>query len=465
MATTGRVGTGLLGTFGLALAGLMVYTLGYEGCSGPGPPGPGPAASAEVAVFFPDPRDWAEFRRAVQACARRGLCTVVEEVGDSVVVETPGHRRRVRFGWHGIRGVGETRDEVGRIAGREPPPVAVVGSSTTVLTVALADRLGDRGSAGPVLLVPWATAVMAGGPRPGSSPVPLLEINPGRTFRFCPNNRRLAESVVDCLLEQDGRKPPGRVVLVVDPHDPYSVDLADCFRRAIRSRAPSAEVVERPDAVGMPTVARSPGVALTPSVAEAALADAIWTAADRSPGGLPTWVVLPLQGDPTRRILGALQSRSSWPPPSRGEGPLRVVCGDGIGRETLEVLAGRKAFPIWCASTSSICPAGLGVSNDTQTLAEVASAVLLAVERSPRSVATPEDVRDALARLDLPEADPSAFGRALRFDPGGERKDAPGFVLALRPGDPAVVEYSLSPDGRWAPARSAPTPTAPGGRP
>jgi len=466
MASTGRVGTGLLGTFGLALAGLMAYTLAYQGCAGPDPPGPGRDASAEVAVFFTDRRDWSHFRRAVEACARRGLCKPVAEADDSIVVATPRLGRRVRFGWHGIRGVGETRDEVGRIAGAEPPPVAVIGSSTTVLTVALAEPLSEMGPSGPVLLVPWATAVLAGGPRPGSRPVPLLEIDRGRTFRFCPNNRRLADSVVDCLIEQDGGRPPARVFLVVDPLDPYSVDLADCFRRAIRSRAPSAEIVERPDAVGVPPTARSLGAAAIPWVAEAALADAIWSATEGAPDDRITWAVLPLQGDPTRRMLAALQSRASWRAAGRGDGPLRVVSGDGIGRETLDGLTARRSFPIWSASTSSPCPAGLGVTNDTQTLAEVASAVLLAVERSPRAIPTPDEVRGALAALDLPESDPSAFGRPLRFAPDGERKDDPGYVLAVRPGVPAVIEFGLGKDGRWIRAGvAAPAPAPAGERP
>ncbi len=463
MASASRVGTGLLGTCGLALAGLMAYTLAFEGCQSTDPPGPPRPVSAEVAVFFPDRRNWSHFRHAVAACVRRGLAKMVEDGEDSIVVATPRLGRRVRFAWHGIRGVGETRAEVDRISGLEPPPAAVVGSSTTVLTVALAEPLRDEGEAGPILLIPWASAVMATAPRPGEKPVPLLEVDPGRTFRFCPNNRRLAESVVDCLLDRDGGKVPARAFLVVDPHDPYSVDLADCFRRAIRARAPSAEVIERPDTLGVPGVSRSPVAVPTPSAEETTLADAIWTAAEAGPAdraATTTWVVLPLQGEPTRRMLAALQSRSSWQALGVGDGPLRVVCGDGIGRETLDGLAGRRAFPIWAASTSSARPPDHGVSDDSQTLAEIAAALLLAVERSSRPEPTPDDVRDALARLDLPATDPSTFGRPLAFDPGGERRGNPGHVLATRPGSPVVAEFARAADGRWAPAA-----TTTGGRP
>ena len=458
MAPTSRVGTGLLGTFGLALAALMAYTLAFEGCHGSGssPSEIRQPDSAEVAVFFPDVRDWSHFRRAIEACVRRELARPVFEGEEAVVVATPRLGRRVRFTWHGIRGVGETREEVERLAGRTPPPIAVVGSSTTVLTVALADPLRDAGATGPVLLVPWATALMADRPGSVARPVPLLGIDPGRTFRFCPNNRRLAESVVGCLIGQDSTKPPARVFLVVDPHDPYSVDLADCFRMTIRERAGTVKVVEQAEAVGMPTMARSPGSVSPPSAAEASLADAIWTAVEDGTDDRTTWVVLPLQGEPTRRILAALRHRASWNSADEGDGPLRVVCGDGIGRETLDGLAGHRSFPIWCASTSTARASDHGVSNDTQTLAEIVSVVLLAVEQSPRARPTPDEVREALTRLDLAASDRAAFGRALRFAADGERLDDPGHVLAVRPGVSTVSEFRLGSDGRWTSAEDRP---------
>ncbi|WP_435009961.1 hypothetical protein P12x_001180 [Tundrisphaera lichenicola] len=445
MGTTGRIGTGLLAICGLALAGLMAYTLTYDGLSNGKRPGPGPGhpVAADVAVFFPDRREWSHFQEAVELCSHRGLCRIAETSEGAIVVETPRQARRVRFQWHGTRGVRDTRDEVERIASRPRPPLAVVGSATTVLTAALAEALSREGPDGPVLLVPWATAVRAGGEGE------LLAIDPGRTFRFCPNNRRLAESVVDALLEQDADKLPGEVFLVIDPLDPYSGDLTDCFRRAIREKVPSARIIERTDIVGLPTPASGPRSVPTPSMADVALADAIWTKADASPDGRPTWVVLPLQGDPSRRMISALQSRASWTPVGPGEGPVRVVCGDAVGREALESLSGPRSFPIWCASISSIARPGLGVTDDTHAFAEIVSAIVLLIERSSVDSPTPDQLRDFLATLDLPETDPSAFGRPLRFDPEGERRDAPGSVLALRPGVPGLIGFALGKDGRW----------------
>jgi len=445
MASASRVGTGLLGTFGLALAGLMAYTLAFEGCQGTDPPGQPGAVAAEVAVFFPDRADWSDFRHAVAACVGRGLAVAAEEGEDSVVVATPRLGRRVRFTWDGVRGVGEARAEVARLARRESPPIAVVGSSTTVLTAALADSLREAGPSGPVLLLPWATALRAG--REGGEGSPLLEIDRGRTFRFCPNNDRLADSVVDCLLSRDGPNRPGRAFVVVDPRDPYSVDLADGFRRAIRARAPSVEISERVDALGEPTTSRAADSAPIPSAEEARLAEEIWTAAESD--GRAAWVVLPLQGEPTRRVFAALQARSSWAGSGGGDGPIRAVCGDAIRRDTLDGLAGRRAFPVWCASTSSAPSPTLGLPDDTQTLAEIVSALLLAVERSPRATPTADDVREVLAGLDLAATDPSAFGRPLAFAAGGERRGETGKVLATRPGRAGVAEFARGAGGAW----------------
>ncbi len=458
MAPTGRVGTGLLGTFGLALAALMAYTLAFEGGQGPGS---GPEVvrdrdTAEVAVFFPDSRDWSHFRRAIAACVGRGLARPVVEGDEAVVVETARLGRRVRFSWRGIRGLGETREEVDRLASRPRPPVAIVGSSTTVLTVALAEALRDAGSAGPVLLVPWATALTVDRPGSGRGKARLLDIDRGRTFRFCPDNRQLAESVVGCLLGRDAGRPPGRVFLVVDPHDPYSVDLTDCFRHAIREKAGAVEIVDRADAVGVPTVSRPPGSVPNPSATESSLADEVWTSAEDGPADRTTWVVLPLQGEPTRRLLAGLRRRASWHSADEGDGPLRVVCGDGIGRETLDGPTGDRPFPIWCASTSTARAADHGVSNDTQTLAEIVSAVLLAVERSPTAGPSAGDIRRGLMKLDLPEGDRAAFGRPLRFGADGERLDDPGHVLAARPGSAPVEEFRLGPAGRWVADRGGP---------
>ncbi len=260
-----RIGTYFLCLAGSLLAGLMAYTLFFVGWRtdlGGDDPDRGPVGrAARVAIFLPNGRDWFDFRQALAACAAKGLLRLVASADDALIIESTRTARRLQLDRHDVRGVTDTRAEVGRLGDQQPRPIAVVGSTTTVLTVALAEPLRDEGAAGPVLLLPWATAVMVQRSGPGQEEaqrelVPLIEVNSGRTFRFCPNNRRLADSVVDCLVARDEGRLPGRVFLVVDPFDPYSNDLADCFHRAIRARQPDVEIIERADAVDLPSFAR-----------------------------------------------------------------------------------------------------------------------------------------------------------------------------------------------------------------
>src|SRR4051812_1703084 len=103
MATISRAGTGLLLTGSLLLAVLMIYTLFV------GEPGYRPTTVtrlddvAEVAVFYPGRSDWGEFCQGIAACVRRGLCRVVQEGDAMMVLETPLHRRSLRFSWHQTR--------------------------------------------------------------------------------------------------------------------------------------------------------------------------------------------------------------------------------------------------------------------------------------------------------------------------------------------------------------------------
>ena len=209
-----------------------------------------PSSVVEVAVFFPNQADWVDFRRGIQACLDRGLARRVEDTGDAMVVETPRQKRRIRFALHDVRGVQMTKEAVGRLVSRSPPPIALVGSSNTVLTVALAEALrdsaGDEAEKGPVLLVPWASSVLVDPPEPDDGPVPLLGIDPGRTFRFCPNNQGQADLVVRCLLDQDPPPTPARAFILEDRHDAYSADLAECFQRSINRMAPKAVVIQDP---------------------------------------------------------------------------------------------------------------------------------------------------------------------------------------------------------------------------
>ena len=457
-----RIGNALLWVGGLGLAVLMAYTIALDAGFGGGRLHGGAGANAaEVAVFYPERTLWHEFRLGVRQCVRKKLADLVEETDTSVIIQTHRHRRLIRFDRFDVRGLRETKDEVTRLLHRPRPPIAVVGSSNTVLTEAIAQALrgeavaNERIGKGPVLLIPWASAVLSDGLEPGEGPVALLDILPGRTFRFCPNNQRHADSIVGALAHHDAKRAPRRIVIVVDRNDPYSLDLAASFHRAAERVAPEAEIFEHADSLSFPPPADP--LAL-PSAAEERLAESIWHEAEAHSDEGTTWVMLPLQDEPTQRMIAALR-RHAPRAPRVGDDPLRVVCGDAIGFTALSQLAGRCPFPIW-SGTSASAPAAAaavveGMSPDTQITAEIVSALIRGVDASTKGPVTSDHLREALATLRIDANDPAAMGRPLAFRPSGERAgDALGHVLMAQPGDTTVFAISRGPTGQW----SAPEP-------
>lgn len=445
MTLGSRIGTWLLLAGGMALTALMVYTLTLGGPDLPGDDGP--AGAAEVAVFFPDRGDWFDFRLGIAACERKGLVKPVSERDDQVIVATAKTQHPIRFTWHRSRGVLETREAVTRLAQGPRPPVAVVGSINTALTSALAEGLREAAPDGPPLLVPWATSVEADDPSGGPGPFRLLDLDPGRMFRFCLNNQREADLVVRCLAAQPGEPIAQRVIITTDRRDPYSLDLASCFRRAISSVAAEAEIIDQPSAVGPPNLAGSPG----PD--ERRWAASIWREIAREPR--PTWVVLPLQAQPAGRLLTALREEGAGVDPSKT--PLRVLCGDGFALSTLAEFAGDapRPFSLWCASASN--GGTSGVDRDAQVPAEIVSALALGLDRGESHDRT---LREFLARLDIPANRPAAFGRSLAFDPSGERRGADlGNVLAILPDHHEIVAFSHAPNGTWSSPAPVSSPT------
>jgi hypothetical protein len=442
----GSVGGFFLGAFGLALGLLMLYTLVFEGTGGCN--GRRDATGVvDVPVFFLERAEWRIFTRGVAACVdeARGLGRILEEEDDHLTVETARQHRPIRFNWQSVRGEGQLRGLVHRVEA-ETRPIAMIGSSNTLLTAALAEGLRDfpaRPGGGSLLLVPWATSV------------PLLAIYPGRTFRFCSDNRHVAALLVDCLKAQPGRKGPARVLLAVDRLDPYSVDLAGCFRVQIARAFPDARVIEPAEGASTAPGSWFSGRGSWPTAADQRHARAFWREVTEGPGG-ESWVVLPLQNDPARRMLLALNAAS----PGRhdaGLRPLTVVCGDAVGPTTLASFANQLVFPVWSASPASNHAAANGLAEDVIEQAETVAALLIALDR-PTAVRTPDELRDALLNPAGPKP-PEPFGRPLDFGPSGEREGfEPGEVFSLWPESPEVHVRAA---GRW----DAPRPVDPGGGP
>lgn len=468
MAAWNRAGTGLLFAGGLGLAVLMVSLLVGNGSSEPSglrdEDRRGDPNVDDVFVFL-ERGDWDDFRRGIETVVREGRAGWIEARDESVVLETLKRRRRVRFSWIKTRGQIEARTEVRRRAEGSKPPLAIVGASNTAITAALAEGLRDAKPiagkrTGPALLIPLATAVEVGSPivlmKTADARVRLLNIHPGRTFRFCLDNRRLAESAVRCLWAREPDRPPRRVSLVVDRHDPCSRDLAACFQAAVAQLPPTVqpEVVETPlreeGPLALDDLPRGDGID-TPGPSEQALAEKLCRESIEVSENASAWVVLTLQRDPLLTMLRALSNQAWYHFSVNGEtARLRVLAGDGIGLDILRRQARGQNLPFtfWIVS-SGLGRETLGRSDDlAQIPGEIVAAILYCVDRVARD--SPDDFLETLRTVNLAKDSPSAMGRPIAFDSSGERRGSFGLVLEAQPGNDApIVSYALDADGKW----------------
>jgi hypothetical protein len=209
-------------------------------------------------------RDWERFVSAFRWAKPDGLEVEVDasKAFPRETTEVPelrvtiaGRPGRLLFRWYKLTGDLRTRDWVRALLKRDPPPLAIIGGSSSSSALALARTLKEqaRGANAPLFLITQATADID----PSTpSRVPLLDIYPGRTFRFCFSNHQMAMAVTDFVWNRDNLLPrtsgpaeaaaPADDVLRPDADpaylmiwqdDPYSEDLADGFMTALRNQA------------------------------------------------------------------------------------------------------------------------------------------------------------------------------------------------------------------------------------
>jgi hypothetical protein len=436
MGKIGHAATAWLLLGGLGLTLLMGYTLIADFPRRLNPP----ADTIRVAVFYPNPDSWLDFRQAADLCVQRGLAEIVDKSYDSLTLRARGRSASVLFTWHDARGLTEISLEVRRLAEQPHPPVAVIGSSNTVLTAVLAQALASLpNETSPVLLVPDATAVRVALPG-GSEPVDLLAIHRGRSFRLGLDNRRQAELALRHVFDRHVSETPRRVFLAIDRDDPYSQDLATAFLQELARLSPGSPAPGDGDVLDLT------GRAETPGSQERLWVTRVWQAVEP---GQKVMVFLPLQSEPARRLLVALEGYAPAEPRNDGSSPL-VICGDGLGRESLAQLAGPLSFPVWSTSSASIAVSEYpGVPDQTDALIPAEAIVALMACLNPRDGDTVQ-MAEALRTLDLPADDPRALGRALAFDPQGERRGLGlGHVLGIEPESTSVFAHVLRSDGHW----------------
>ena len=267
----------------------------------------------EVAVLFPstDTSDWQDFVRAIHLAAEEKKLEVVDnDAAFTSTVQTAGVP--VRFRWYPFIGSYRMQKIVRQLCQQKNPPIAIVGASNTSLTetVGAEIKASSKPDSAPLLLMTYATTD------------PLIDINPGRSFRFGFSNSHQARAVVERLRQLLGEskkvdqshRPNVIIVQVLD--NPFSIDLARHFEKELSAELsgtiipPPAPFDHGADSGGM-SAAWSLNTATTehgdPTAEESALAAAIVSTFARDPSS-PAILVLPVGSDAFVNIAGGIRN-------------------------------------------------------------------------------------------------------------------------------------------------------------
>lgn len=268
-----------------------------------------------------------------------------------LVLSMPGREGRLRIRWYKLTSDATTSQWVEALADRSPAPLAVIGGGSSDRAVDLARALQERTEwrgERPLLFLTTATADEI---QPG---VNLIDLYPGRTFRFCFTNRQMAEAVLDLVWSVPGLRPETFASIAPlavgsgmfhcwskdtrpdKPHvfsvswqdDPFSTDLHWQFTQALSRRLgpPGGGAAETgPPAHfsswGLPY---SVGGFLRPNQYESRVAESILEEYRQLPPQR-SLLVLPSVAQPARRLLRALCENT----PRIGT-RMVAVTGDGV---------------------------------------------------------------------------------------------------------------------------------------
>ena len=173
-----------------------------------------------------------------------------------VVIAKTGQAGNLRIRWYKLTNDTKAEQWVQALARRMPSPLAIIGGSSTDRAVDLALAIQQNESwqaAQPALLLTRATAESV---QVGQQSRLLMELYPGRTFRFCFTNRQMAEAVLNFVESQPELRPKApspTLINVTWKDDPYSTDLAEQFETALTEQAerkPRVIVEHLPHSIG-----------------------------------------------------------------------------------------------------------------------------------------------------------------------------------------------------------------------
>jgi hypothetical protein len=456
-----------------------------------------PEGVYNVDVFNPDPQDWSGLREAVRAFAKdhrdklgdTSPYKVIGESSDQILLKT--QKGIIRFTWHDTLGARDTQEDVYHLATSDAGPTVVVGSSNTKLTIALATGLArareTRGGHGPLLIIPWAAAADVEVPEGSGQPrsLSLLDIYPDSSFRFCLNNRDAACRAIGRLMPSAGRQAPVQVLIAkydeqvpTGTADPYATDLSNQIKAAIESCYKTDYYINyiyinrQLDDFGEGRGERA-------DKPEQAWAQEVWYEADKwrkaaereeAAEGRTTWLVIPFQQDPTRRLIKALQATAPESKPTdRSDAALhsqqkrdpqantsqhkpapllQVLCGNGPSAASYaEISTAPLPFPIWFISSGYKETKG---SFAPIVQAEVVAALVHGLEKRARDRPT-EALRSFLVNLPQDSRNPTSVGRSVRFDKRTHERDGPdlGYLLKISAGGGAIQGERQNDKGEW----------------
>jgi hypothetical protein len=308
-------------------------------------PAPLPVAEADREIVWLNTATsaaaWSQFVAAVRRAASR-LQTdhpgVEPQVGEAafpkqttavpqVALSLPGKDGRLVFRWYKLTSDWKTRDWVEALLTRRPPPLAIIGGSSSDAARELAWQLRRRSAEmpeadRPLLLLTTATADRVTDPDDpsGAQNLDLTRVYPDRTFRFCFTNMQMAAAVMRFLATQDDLRPdPNPVHMVQWDDDSYSHDLTDGFRAAL----PPTAGLTNPQRIDS-----SVGSFLTPNRFEAEVAEQVAQDLEGN-RGRPLLIVTG-QSAPSRRFLRELARTT--PAQTRR---LVVATGDALSFNTV----------------------------------------------------------------------------------------------------------------------------------
>jgi hypothetical protein len=165
-----------------------------------------------------------------------------------VALSWPASKRRLVFRWYKLTSDWKTRDWALALMRRRPPPLAIIGGSTSDAARELAIHLHDAAAnvpeaERPLLLLSTATADFVpqeNEESPGIDPaaatkVELSRLYGGHTFRYCFTNQQMAGAITQFIWQRDDLRPDTDPVHVVRWHDDtYSRDLMHGYLDALQ---------------------------------------------------------------------------------------------------------------------------------------------------------------------------------------------------------------------------------------